>query len=410
VILFIVIAGVMVLAALAWIVVPLLRREKPTGVQHEAANLAVLRDQLSELDADLERGIITQEHYEQSRRELEARVLEDTTVAEREGTAPAFAGAWTAAIAASALPIAAVLLYALLGNYEAFLPQQTRASADAAAQHDLTPEKVAQMAAKLEERLQQEPENAEGWVVLAHTYFAMKRLPDAVRAYEQAVKRIPDNPKLLADYADAVAATQNSIEGKPLELVERALKIDPTHWKALALAGTAAFDRKDYKLAVDYWERLRAALPPNSEMLRSVEASIDEAKTAGGITTATASAAPPPGKQATITGTVNLSAALNGKATPNDTVFVFARAAQGPRMPLAILRKQVKDLPTQFSLDDSMAMTPEMKISNFDEVVVGARISKSGSAAPQAGDLEGFSKPVKIGANNVDVVIDTARP
>jgi cytochrome c-type biogenesis protein CcmH len=238
----------------------------------------------------------------------------------------------------------------------------------------------------------------------------MKRLPDAVRAYEQAVKRIPDNPKLLADYADAVAATQNSIEGKPLELVERALKIDPTHWKALALAGTAAFDRKDYKLAVDYWERLRAALPPNSEMLRSVEASIDEAKTAGGITTATASAAPPPGKQATITGTVNLSAALNGKATPNDTVFVFARAAQGPRMPLAILRKQVKDLPTQFSLDDSMAMTPEMKISNFDEVVVGARISKSGSAAPQAGDLEGFSKPVKIGANNVDVVIDTARP
>jgi len=283
--------------------------------------------------------------------------------------------------------------------------------------------------------LQKEPENPEGWVMLAHTYYALKRMPEAVRAYEQAVKRQPDNANLLADYADALAATQNSIQGRPLELVERALKVDPTQWKALALAGTAAFDRKDFKLAVGYWEKLRTTLPPNSEILRSVESSIAEAKAAGGIQTAAAqpdaatansapsrtsatiadgaasvSSRPATSSRASITGTINLSAALSSRTAPTDTVYVFARAAQGPKMPLAILRKQVKDLPAKFALDDSMAMMPEMKLSNFDEVIVGARISKSGSATPQSGDLEGYSGPVKLGANSVDVIIDRTRP
>jgi cytochrome c-type biogenesis protein CcmH len=439
---FIAIAAAMIVAALGWIIVPLLRRRESTGVSGDASNVSVLRDQLAELDADLANGTITREHYDLARRELEQRVLEDTsraTVDERSGPPP-FAGAWTAAIVATALPIAAVLLYVTLGNHDAFAPA-ARVKADAR-QHDLSPEKVEEMIAKVVARLEKEPNNLEAWSVLAHTYYAMNRMPEAIRAFDRAVALEPNNANLLADYADAVAANQNSIEGKPLELITRALKADPTQWKALALAGTAAFDRKDFKLAVDYWEKLKASLPPQSEMLRSVDASIAEAKAAGGLDTAAAKAAAgpdtaaakatavpntapakaaagpdtaagasaPPSRSAAIAGTVNLSTAFAAKTAPTDTVYIFARAAQGPKMPLAILRKQVKDLPVTFSLDDSMAMAPEMKLSNFDEVIVGARISRSGSATAQSGDFEGFSKPVKLGANSVAVVIDTARP
>jgi cytochrome c-type biogenesis protein CcmH len=300
----------------------------------------------------------------------------------------------------------------------------------------MSPEKVAAMASNLATRLEKEPDNAQGWVVLAHTYYAMKRFPEAVAAYERATRLMPDNADLLADYADALGATQQSLEGKPLELINRALAADPKQWKALALAGTVAFDRKDYRQAVVYWERLQTVIPPESDMTRSVASSIAEAKQLGGITgTASAKAAapsvaapiapraaaapPPPATAAAsapalpgtaIAGTVSLSPALRANTSPEDQVFIFARAAQGPKMPLAVMRKKVKELPATFSLDDSMAMAPEMRLSSFPEIVVGARISKSGNAAPQSGDLEGFSKPVKLGAGGVAVVIDSARP
>jgi cytochrome c-type biogenesis protein CcmH len=222
---------------------------------------------------------------------------------------------------------------------------------------------------------------------------------------------------------------QGRIEGKPLQVVERALKIDPTQWKALALAGSAAFERKDYKTAIGYWQTLQSHAEPGSEMARETAANIEEARQLGGInelpkvpTAATSPAKAPlrtaeakPQKQAlnanaAVEGSVSLSPKLAGKAAPTDTVFVFARAAEGPRMPLAILRFQVKDLPVKFLLDDSLAMSPAMKLSNFQDVVIGARISKSANAVPQAGDLQGASKPVKVGAKGLAVVIDQVVP
>lgn len=430
---FIIIATIMLAAALVAVLVPLLRHASAPAFAQEASNLAILRDQLAELEADLANGTITREHHDQARRELEQRVLEDTRAVAATGAGPApFAGAWTAAIVASALPIAAMLLYFVLGSHEAFSPtaRTTATAAADAAQHDLSPQKMEEMAGKLAARLEKEPGNVEGWSILAHTYYTMKRFPQAVDAYEHAAKLQPDNADLLADYADALGATTNSLEGKPLELIDRALKANPTQWKALALAGTVAFNHKDFKQAVVYWEQLKQTVPPESDMARSIDASIAEAKELGGIKTAAAPPAPaalpapdrspaaapaaPPAASASpgagITGTIALSPALAATAAPNDTVFIFARAAQGPKFPLAIVRKQVKDLPTPFSLDDSMAMSPEMKMSNFAEVVVGARVAKSGNATPQSGDLEGFSRPVKLGAGGVAVVIDTARP
>jgi cytochrome c-type biogenesis protein CcmH len=437
---FVIVAAAMVAVALVWVLVPLLRRQAATGIAAEASNLAVLRDQRAELDADLANGVLTKEAHEQAVAELTRRAAEDTRAnAQATGPIP-LAGAWTAAIVAGALPLAAMVLYVALGGHAAITAPAPPAVATGGDSHDLSPQKVAEMAANLAARLEKDPSNAQGWVVLAHTYYSMKRFDDAVKAYERANTLVPDNADLLADYADALGATQNGLQGKPLELVERALKVDPNQWKALALAGTAAFDRQDYKQAVAYWERLRATVPPESQIGKSIAASIAEARSLGGIkdaapaaaakppagAAASATAAAPPASTtaaapakasaapasgaASIAGTISLSPRLAANAGPDDPVFIFARPAQGPKMPLAVMRKKVRDLPATFSLDDSMAMAPEMKLSNFAEIVVGARVAKSGNAAPQSGDLEGFSQPVKLGAAGVAVVIDTPRP
>jgi len=440
VIAFVSIAAVMVVTALVWVLVPLLRGPRARGVGGEASNVAILRDQLGELDNDVANGIVSRDQYEQSRRELEQRVLEESKAAPAGAGSgvPSSAAAWTAAIVGGALPIAAVVLYFALGSPQAFAPGSMAAAGPKGgdAQHDMSPQKVAEMAASLAAKLEKDPGNAEGWATLAHTYYSLQRFPEAVGAYERALKLLPDNADLLADYADALGAANNSLDGKPTELIERALKADPMQWKALALAGTVAFDRKDYAQAVTYWERLKGTLPPESEMAKSIAGSIAEARQLGGITAtavapapaapgaapmaaagpsaaapatpATAAATAAPG--AGLGGTITLSPALAKSAAPEDTVFIVARASEGPRFPLAIIRKQVKDLPFKFTLDDSMAMSPEMKMSNFADLVVIARVSKSGNATPQSGDFEGSSKPVKMGASGIAVVIDSTRP
>jgi cytochrome c-type biogenesis protein CcmH len=436
VIAFVGITAVMVAAALAWVLVPLLRGTSAGGIAREASNLAILRDQLAELETDLANGTIPRERYEQARGELEQRVLEESKATPGPG-APALsaAGAWTAAIVAGALPIASLLIYVALGNFDAFSPV-ARSAPSGGAEHEMSPQKVNAMAAELAAKLDKEPGNAEGWVMLARTYYSLSRHAEAARAFERAVVLVPDNADLLADYADALGAAQGgALSGKPLELVQRALAIDPTNWKALALAGTVAFDRKDYPQAVVYWERMKATVPPGSPIAQSIDASIAEARELGGLKAAAGATTPPsaPAPKAaaaaavkapaaaanasasiatgtTVAGTVKLSADLAAKAAPTDTVFIFARPAQGSKMPLAILRKQVKDLPAAFTLDDTMAMAPNMALSNFGEVVVGARISKSGQAMPQSGDLEGLSPPVKVGATGVAVVIERALP
>lgn len=431
---FVVIAALMVALALAWILVPLLRSAGASSVAREASNIAILRDQLRELDADVANGTISREQYDQARRELEQRVLEESkSTPGAVAAAPSAAGAWTAAIVAGALPIAALLIYVALGNFDAFSPLAARDAAAGAsgARHDVTPEELAKMTAELAARLEKEPANGDGWTILARTYYAQNRYAEAVNAFDRAVALAPRDAALLADYADALGASQGgTLQGKPLELVERALAADPTQWKALALAGTAAFDRKDYAQAIAYWERMKATVPPGSSMAQSIDSSIAEARELGGIKPGTPqpavakappSAAPaaktPPTAPAAVaaagggvTGTVMLAPALAAKAQPDDAVFIFARAAQGPKMPLAIVRKQVRDLPYAFALDDSMAMQPGMALSNFGEVVVGARISRSGQAMPQSGDLEGLSPPIKVGARNVAVTIESTVP
>ena len=417
--LFVLIAVGMVAIALAAVLIPLLRGSTP-GVLREATNVAILRDQLRELDADLYAGTMPRDRYDQAKQELLQRALEESKSVEAVAARAPQSAAWTAAVLGSTLPIAALLLYLALGNHDAFAPLAVQSKP--AGEHKVTRQDIEALAEKLAAKLKDDPANVDGWVMLARTYQALDRNEDSARAFDRAVALLPDNADLLADYADLLATIDGGFREKSVQLVEQALKADPRHWKALALAGTAAFNRKDYKTAVGYWERMKATVPPTSPLAGSIDASIAEARELGGLKAAAAPAAPLPATPAAppaataasagarIAGTVQLAPALAGKVSPTDTVYIFARAVDGPRMPLAILKKQAKDLPVTFALDDSMAMTPSLALSNFPSVVVGARVSKSGSATPQSGDLEGLSSAVKLGATGLAVVIDRTLP
>ena len=404
---FLLIALALVAIALLWIVPPLLRGKVAAGsVGSAASNIAILRDQVADLERDVISGTLSRQHYALARQDLERRALEDTRGTEDGGAASAgMGGRGTALLLALAIPVSAALLYLLLGNPDALSPD-----AAAAPEHKISAQEVDAMVAGLAARLETQPDDSNGWSLLARSYVAMQRFPDAVRAYERAAALLKDDANLLADYADALAVTQgNRIEGKPMQLIEQALRADPNQWKALAMTGSAAFARKDYQQAVFYWEKLTKRTDLNPEIARSIESSIADARQLGKLKPGTVAKAAPPA-DVSVQGSVKLSPGLAARADPSDTVFIFARAAQGPRMPLAIIRRQVKDLPFNFRLDDSQAMAPEMKLSNFGEVVIGARISKSANAVPQSGDLQGASPKVKLGASNVAIVIDSVVP
>lgn len=420
----------MVAIALAWLLWPLLRRSRRPEVERHVANASIYGDQFADLDADLRRGTISEASYVEARSELERRLLEEGRAQGGARTATAGSSRSTAIVVALAVPLVAGLMYWKLGAPDAFSPMAT-APVTPDASHQMTPEQLNEMVQQLAARLVKEPGNIEGWVILARTYYTMRKFPEAAAAYEKLTQLVPDEPDLLADYADALAMSQGrDLSGRPFELVQAALKIDPTHWKALAMAGTAAFDRKDYKGAVDLWERLRSSQPADSPIAQSIAVSISEARKLGGLPPAAVAqspaakppvAAPAPVVPAassaaaaaagkSVSGTVSLASGLAAKASPTDAVFVFARPGDSRKMPIAIMRAQVKDLPLKFMLDDAKSMSDATKISGFDEVIVAARISRSGNAMAASGDLEGSSNPVKVGANGLAITIDRVIP
>lgn len=275
------------------------------------------------------------------------------------------------------------------------------------------------LSARLKARVEKNQDDGVGWALLARSYVETGRHAEAAPMYEKAMKLIPDDPQLLADYADALGMLQGrKLEGKAEGLIRQALTIDPNNVKALRLAGTLAFDRKDFKQAAQYWERAEGNLPTDTERVvrQELSAVIAEAKSmAGGRPAGTVPAAVsmPAGlgsRARAISGTVTLAPALKGKAASTDTLFVFARNENGPPMPLAIVRAMKRELPFAFRLDDSNSPMPARKLSEAGEVVIVARLSRSGEAMPKIGDLQGQSQPVKPGATKVNVIIDREIP
>jgi cytochrome c-type biogenesis protein CcmH len=300
---------------------------------------------------------------------------------------------WLIAAAVVGLPLIVAGIYFAVGNPAAFGPQKAAASKDAANPHAITQDQLLGMVGRLAERMKSTPEDTDGWIMLARSYAALGRYADSVVAYEQAVQHLPNDSRLLADYADVAAMAQGRrLQGKPEALIARALAADPRNVKALSLAGTLAFEKGDYAGAIEKWRSILALVPAGSDVERSVRASIADAERRGNIATVA------------IEGRVELERALLGQVKPDDTVFIFARLP-GERMPLAMLRRKAAELPLAFRLDDNAAMSPSAKLSDAKEVVIVARVSRSGQAQPQAGDLEGSSARTRPGASGVVVKI-----
>lgn len=394
---FVVIAALLLAVALVIVLRPLLKGAAGADVAREKANLDLYRDQLAELEGDLKAGLLGAAQFDKARAELERRMLEETA-APAESTLPARAGRAAPIAIGALIPVVAVLLYLHVGDPQALFPESGPASPSP---HAVTREQIASMVTKLAARLESNPGDAEGWIMLGRSYSALGRFADAAAAYAKATKQRPFDAQLLADYADALAmAHGRNLLGEPEALIARALKADANNVKALALAGTVAFERRDYSGAIGYWQRIAPLVPGDSEFAQSIRSSIAEAK--DHLRSSSASNAPArvarsdaiKPEAALLQGKVSLAPAAAGKVRPEDSVYVFARAAEGPRTPLAVLRRQVKDLPFEFSLDDSMAMNPSLKLSDFDKVVVVARVSKSGNPTPQKGDLEAATTPL----------------
>lgn len=452
--LFWIIAAGLMLLALGFAALPLLRNKPLAGVDADELNLSVVRQQLKELETDLANGYLEQAQYDAARHDLERELLQDVRGNATKAAGTARSGLWALAVLAAGIPLGAVGFYQSLGSQEIIarldtLEKMTAGSPRPAAQHQAQAQAgvaaadhpqdapaMEQLVDRLHQRLSADPDNIEGWILLARSYLSMGRVDEALNAYQSAYQRAPNEPDLLIAYAQAlVRANNGALSGEPGKLVRKAYQVDPKNPTATWMMGVLHFEQGDYQTSIEYWQQLAAALPPDSddskELARYIQQARDRmqpgAQTA--ITPATPAPAAPqpvsqkrdqpeaePGTEAAAGGgeisvRVSLDPALAAQTGPNDRVFVFARALNGPPMPLAAVSKQVRDLPLELTLNDGMAMMPQMKLSGFPQVVVGARISKSGSAMPQSGDLQGEVSPVAPGQTApVTVVIDSVRP
>lgn len=388
------------LALVGWLVLPtLLGHTAADDIEREDVNRALQRKEFAELQAARAADEIDDDAYRQARDELRRRILESSPETDRQ---PASGQPWLGRVTAFALmiaiPVMAVFGYHMLGGGDAaIVPESVAATAipPAHAGAGMTSNAAPpldDLTERLAQRLQDHPEDADGWLLLARSYEHLGRAEAARAAYAQALALLPEDADLLADYADNLAAAQGRrLDGEPTVLVDRALRHAPDHPKALWLAATAALQRGDDAQAAAHWQHLRRLLPEGSPDRRVIDrnlAALGEQST-GPLATADDDTAP-----ALVRGRVDISPEMRTRVADDDTVFIFARAADGPPMPLAVLRKQVRDLPFEFSLDDSLAMQPQLKLSRFDQVVLGARVSRNGTVTQRPGEPRGDLGPV----------------
>jgi cytochrome c-type biogenesis protein CcmH len=408
-----ILATLMTALALAFVLVPLLRTRVGTAPTTDEANLDVLRAQRREIDADVASGVLPSEERAASLEELVRRADQD--LAGRDAATVRGGKPWRVAIAAGVLmPLIAFGTYLAVGT-----PRAADPAVMAAMRQPTSDAQIVAMVDSLAAKMKDRPDDPQGWSLLARSMAALGRFKESSDAYERLAKLTPDDPQVLADWADSLGMAQGrTLAGKPYELAKQALKIDANHRKALALAGTAAMDAADFTAARDYWTRLAAQIPPESPDHAQVQQVLAEvaarASTSGtplaGAPRTAAARVPATSGSKTVSGSVALAPALASQVSGGETLFIFARAEGGPRVPLAVIRASAKQLPMQFALDDTQAMAPNMKLSGADAVRIEARVSRSGNAMPQPGDLVGSSAVVKPGARDVKILVDKVVP
>lgn len=440
---FIIICVVMTLIAVLAVVLPLWfgGRVNPDADRRSQV-LAILRQQAADLEADRAAGRIDEDEFEESRMELERRVLEETRQEDqaRSGKSTLVARI-LAVIFLIVIPTASSLAYLALGRYTAMDPQFIAMMEEQSArQRGHSGIEMQRMLDKLRADLEKDPMNANGWFMLARTAAQMNRFDESVEAFKKLNALVPNNADIIADMADMMAAANGKVITPDIEaLLKKALRLDPNQWKALALLAIQAWDRQQYVNAALYWQKLLQVVPPDFPDRDQIESNIAEAKRLGGVNDSISAVSPKaadqnaadasaaaedaaaaaktapvptasPADMKSVAGTVIISDELRAKTKPDDVVFIYARPAEGSRMPVAFMKVTVKDLPYNFTLDSTttMGMGMTQTLENVKAVIVGARISKTGNFMPQAGDLEGeMPNPVEVGDRGLVVQIST---
>lgn len=418
---FVILAALMLAAALAFVLPTLLNARSDSADPASEA-----QRKIKALEQAHKEGILSKAEYANKRAALGEQVLNVLASA----PPPSRSGFYAALGIALLLPASAIVLYRLVGEPRAVDAPAPAASAPANAQAPTDHEQNMQQAiAGLEQKLKQNPDDAEGWALLGRAYEASERFAEARDALKHAHDLNSGDPDTTVAYAEALALSSDSrrIEGEPRKLIEGALKLAPENQRGLWLLGISEYQAKKYDSAIAIWKRLLAALPKDSNIAQSVQRQIATAEAARdgrapppeeetASSAEPAQGTPTPAAAASTVGPhlvvkVALDAKLKDKLAPSDILFVYAKAASGPPMPVAIQRMQASKLPATIVLTDGMGMMPSMKLSQFPQVIIGARVSKSGNAIAQSGDLQTISKPIAVTTTTpIDLTIDQVVP
>ncbi len=391
-------AGLLLLTALAFLLIPVLRiRKQQAEEDRTALNVTLYQERLQELETQRQAGVLDDAQLEAGRAEAARELLDDTEGVQRRSS---ILGGRIPLVSALLVPVLGVALYLHWGALDQV--EQTR---QLAAQQ---PQSIEEMTARLEQTVKDQPQSAEAWYFLGRTYMAQERANDAAKAFEQAVNLAGRAPELLGQWAQALYFARDKQWSDELQaLTDEALKADPEEVTSLGLLGIAAYESQRYADAVRYWERLVAVLPEQDPSRMAIASGIERARQQIGEGEAPSAAAEPAAKVHALEVSVSLSPEVQAQVQPDDAVFVFARALSGPPMPLAVKRLKVADLPIQVSLSDVDAMMPELKLSRFDQVQLVARVSREGNATK--GEWIGQSGPVANNARDTQALLIDSR-
>jgi len=399
---------VLLIIALAILLPPLWKKREIEDADSDQRNINIAQERVKELKAQLQAGTLTQQQYDEQHGELELTLGDDLDIQQQQ-TESSSQGRWVIPVIALSVPLFSVFCYFSLGELDALIKAEIKQPQAQAVVQGQEGQDINAMVVQLAQRLKENPNNAKDWIMLGRSFKYLKQFQLAANSFKKAYELLGDDPEVLLHYADALAMVNNgSLSGKPAELVFKALEKVPDDVTGLWLAGMAKAEERDFIEALKYWNKLKDILPKDSEPYKQVQKLIvtvqqqnstdQPVQNAEASTTETASAI-------SIDVQVGLAATIKNQVTNTDTVFIYAKALTGPPMPLAIVRKQVTDLPISVTLDDNMAMMPTMKLSNFKAVKVMARVSKSGSAMPQKGDFVGSVDLTQLQENQSVVIV-----
>lgn len=408
------ILSAIVLVAIAIIIVlpTMLKKNQPFSDDFDELNVSIAKDRLKELKQQRDAGDLSDEVYQQMHAELESTLAIDLAgmegADEIQQNGAEHKNKYSPIIVAAVIPVIAIILYSQLGDFDAATGEVSASTSAAAPTADEQPQMSMEEAiAGLQQRLAADPENAEGWFMLARSYMSMKQYMKAKEAYEKTIALVGDDPDLLLRYVDALAMSEGGkLTGAAKPILDKVLIQLPDNPMALWLSGTAESQQGNYKKALSLWYQLRPMLMANpndlaqlDELIVAAESQLTSAevaslkKTVPAVEAVATEAAP---ALAEIIVSVDLDPAFKNKVSGNETLFIFAKALQGPPMPLAAVKQVASDLPITITLNDAMAMMPQMKLSNFEQVKVSAVISKSGQPGAKPGDFFAEIFPVNV--------------